>query len=88
MKQSKHQLMTLEEATRIEAQAESGALDFSLPGTQELVDEARRVHVTAYMWGTTRGESGRKRLHTGVALGIGMVVATVAGFCVPFLEAR
>lgn len=88
MKQSKHQLMTLEEATRIEAQAESGALDFSLPGTQELVDEARRVHVTAHMWGTTRGESGRKRLHTGVALGIGMVVATVAGFCVPFLEAR
>jgi hypothetical protein len=88
VKQSKHQLMTLEEATRIEAQAESGALDFSLPGTQELVDEARRVHVTAYMWGTTRGESGRKRLHTGVALGIGMVVATVAGFCVPFLEAH
>lgn len=88
MKQSKHQLMTLEEATRIEAQVESGALDLSLPGTQALVDEARRVRVTAYMWGTTRGESGRRRLHTGVALGVGMVLATVAGFCVPFLESH
>lgn len=80
--------MTLEEAKRIEEQAARGALDLSIPGTQEILDEARRVHVTAYMWGTTRGESGRRRLHTGVALGIGMVAATVAGFCVPFLEAR
>ncbi|RFA13572.1 hypothetical protein B7R22_13005 [Subtercola boreus] len=80
--------MTLEEATRIEAQVASGSLDLSLPGTQQLVDEAHRVHVSAYMWGTTRGESGRKRLHTGIAVGIGMVVVTVGGFCVPFLEAR
>ncbi|WP_172582818.1 hypothetical protein [Subtercola boreus] len=88
MRQNRNELMTLDEATRIEAQAASGALDLTLPGTQALVDEARRVHVTAYMWGTTRGESGRRRLHTGVALGVGMVVATVAGFCVPFLEAH
>ncbi|RFA07447.1 hypothetical protein B7R21_14720 [Subtercola boreus] len=80
--------MTLEEATRIEAQVASGSLDLSLPGTQQLVDEAHRVHVSAYMWGTTRGESGRKRLHTGIAVGIGMVVVTVGGFCVPFLEAH
>jgi hypothetical protein len=84
VKRSKPELMTLDEATRIEAQAASGALDQSLPGTQAIIDEAHRVHVAALMWGATRGDPYRRRTRRGLALGFAMVLATVGGFCVPF----
>ncbi|TIH39298.1 MULTISPECIES: hypothetical protein [Subtercola] len=80
--------MTLSEAKRIEAHFANGTLDPDLPGTREIVNEAHRVHVNAMLWGSTRAEPHRRRVRGGIALGIGMVVATVGGFCVPFLASR
>lgn len=44
--------MSLDEAERIQANFDRGALDPDLPGTMELVNEARRRSVTAQLWGT------------------------------------
>lgn len=57
--------MTVAEAALIVHQFEEGALDPDLPGTMELVDEARRVGVAASLWGAEDGRphtARRRRL--------------------------
>jgi hypothetical protein len=71
--------MTLEEALRIEQQLARGALDLSLPGTQQLVDEARRVHLSAELWGEKRGDQKRRQLRIVLGAGAGLVLLYIAG---------
>jgi hypothetical protein len=80
--------MTLDEALKIEANARNGVLDEALPGTRGVIDQAHRVHQTAYMWGSVRGESAPPRIRFGIAVGIGMVLVTLGGFALTFLESR
>ncbi len=63
--------MTVEEAARIIQQFDAGTLDTDLPGTMELVYEARRVSVAASMWGTEDG-------HPRTALRRQLVIACCA----------
>ncbi|GGF16215.1 hypothetical protein GCM10011399_07550 [Subtercola lobariae] len=77
--------MTLDEALRIEANARDGILDEDLPGTRGVIDQAHRVHQTAYMWGSVRGESAPPRIRWGIAMGVAMVLVTLGGFTLTFL---
>jgi hypothetical protein len=71
--------MTLEEALLIEQQLARGRLDMSLPGTQELVDEARRVHLSAELWGIDRTDKKRKQLRWLLWGGAGLVALYILG---------
>jgi len=71
--------MTLDEALRIEQQLARGTLDTSLPGTQELIDEARRVHLNAELWGENRGDQKRRQLRIVLWAGAGLVALYILG---------
>ena len=71
--------MTLDEALRIEQQLARGTLDMSLPGTQELVDEARRVHLNAELWGENRGDQKRRQLRIVLWAGAGLLALYILG---------
>jgi hypothetical protein len=55
--------MTVEEATVIRRQAQRGALDMALPGTDAIVRDAERTCARADLWGSTRED----RRHSLVA---------------------
>ncbi|MFC4242573.1 hypothetical protein ACFOYW_04235 [Gryllotalpicola reticulitermitis] len=71
--------MTLDEALQIEQQLARGTLDMSLPGTQELVDEARRVHLSAELWGEKRTDQKRRQLRIVLWAGAGLVTLYILG---------
>ena len=56
--------MTVQEAQRIEEQYSTGALDPSLPGTMEIINEARKTRLDAYMWVPLQ-EVDRRRVACG-----------------------
>ena len=85
VKPSKQHAMTLDEALAIEANLKRGLLDESLPGTRGVIDQAHRVHQSAYMWGSDRGVSAPPRIRWGIAVGIGMVLVTLGGFALTFV---
>ncbi|WP_243062817.1 hypothetical protein [Humibacter sp. RRB41] len=71
--------MTLDEARLIESQLEQGALDLTLPGTQEIVAEAHRVRLKATLWGADRDDVRRKQVRGTVIVVCAFVVVTVFG---------
>jgi hypothetical protein len=78
--------MTLDEALRIEDQLARGALDLSVPGTAEVVDEAHRVHLRAEIWGGSGEE--RKRMRRLVGIGVASVLVFIGGLvtCLAFTQ--
>lgn len=70
--------MSVEEARRIRLQAQRGALDLTLPGTLDIVNQADRVCASAQLWGRTPAD--RRRTRYAVA-GISAAVLTVVGVC-------
>ncbi|WP_308464933.1 hypothetical protein [Rathayibacter soli] len=81
----RHQLaMTLEEAARISAQCDTGALDTTLPGTQKLIDEAHRVQLDAHLWGAPRHDSRRKSVRRVIVIGWLFVATSLGGFALSF----
>lgn len=80
--------MTLEEALRIEQQLARGRLDLSLPGTQELIDEARRVHLNAELWGESRGDQKRRQLRVVLWAGAGLVLLYIVGLAAMLMSSK
>jgi len=80
--------MTVAEATRIVQQFEAGALDPELPGTMELVNEARRVGVVAAMWGTADGRPQRGRARRLVIVCCAIAALTCTGLTLVFVTSR
>ncbi|MEO8906847.1 MAG: hypothetical protein ABI310_02100 [Microbacteriaceae bacterium] len=79
--------MTLDEAARISAQSETGALDTSLPGTQKLINQAHRVQLDAHLWGAPRQDSRRKTVRRSMLVGWLFLATSVSGFALSFLLA-
>jgi hypothetical protein len=80
--------MTVEEAKLIEEQVASGAIDPQLPGTMDVVNEAHRTGVNAYMWGSAGGSPQRRGKRRLIAATCGIVALTIAGLVLSFLAAR
>jgi hypothetical protein len=80
--------MTVDEANRIEAQVERGAIDPNLPGTMEIVNEARRTRLHAYMWGSAGGAPLRSRKRALIAITAAVAALTIAGLILSFVAAR
>lgn len=80
--------MTLEEALRIEQQLARGRLDTTLPGTQALIDEARRVHLSAELWGIDRTDKKRRQLRWLLWGGAGLVVLYIVGLAAALLLSK
>lgn len=78
--------MTLEEASRISRQSDRGALDLDLPGTSQLINEARRIEVDAHVWGAARHDAHRKHVRRAVAVGCGCVILAISGFALSFIS--
>ena len=85
---SSHVSMTVEEAKLIEEQVASGAIDPQLPGTMDVVNEAHRTGVNAYIWGSAGGTPQRKGKRRLIAATCGIVALTIAGLVLSFLAAR
>ena len=80
--------MTAEEAAEITRHYDSGRLDRNLPGTREIVDQARRAELQQYMWGTAGHTSGRRMVRRVIAIGCGCVAATIGGLTLVFVTSR
>ncbi|TAM71240.1 MAG: hypothetical protein EPN48_01260 [Microbacteriaceae bacterium] len=76
--------MTLEEAARISAQCDTGALDTTLPGTQKLIDQAHRVQLDAHLWGAPRHDKQRTSVRRAIIAGWLFLAASLAGFALSF----
>ena len=80
--------MTVGEAERIEQQIEAGAIDPELPGTMDVVNEARRTRLQAYMWGSQDGKPLRRRKRVLIASTCGVALLTITGLILSFVAAR
>lgn len=80
--------MTVDEAARIIQQFEAGALDPALPGTMDLVNEARRVGVTASLWGTENGHPFTRRRRQLVIACCSVASITIIGLTLVFVTSH
>ncbi len=71
--------MTLDEALRIEAQYDAGRLDPSLPGTADIVAEARRVRFLTELWGAGPQDQRRRQLRWLLWIAGGFIVFLILG---------
>jgi len=76
--------MTLDEASRISAQCDTGALDTTLPGTQKLIDQAHRVQLDAHLWGAPRRDARRRSVCRVIVVGWLFLAASLCGFALSF----
>lgn len=80
--------MTLEEASRIQQNYDSGVLDPQLPGTMELIYEARRVRLNAYMWGATTGRGNSLHRRKLLVACSSIAVLSISGLAFVFLASH
>jgi hypothetical protein len=83
-----HVRVTVQEAQRIEEQYVDGALDLNLPGTMEVINEARKTGLDAYMWGVSGGRPQRGWLPRLVAMCCAVAALTVSGLILVFVTSR
>ncbi|MCU1556331.1 MAG: hypothetical protein JWN09_326 [Microbacteriaceae bacterium] len=79
--------MEVEEADQIVTQFNAGSLDPDMIGTMALVNEARRVQVDAYMWGTVKHHPRRRVIRRLILAEIVLLLSTIVGLSLPFLAA-
>jgi hypothetical protein len=82
---AKSHAMTLHEANLIEENLLSGSLDPDLPGTAEVLNEARRVRFDAQLWGVPKTDPARKQVRRAVAFAVLCVIAMIGALSLPFL---
>ena len=80
--------MTVDEAARIEDQLAQGRIDTKLPGTMELINQAHRTLVDAYMWGESHGLPHRRRQAVLLAVCCAAVAVTILGMTFMFLTSH
>ncbi len=87
-KPSAYMQMTVEEANQITRNYQAGALDPRIPGTMEVVYEAHRVQVNAYMWGAMAGRPQTQRRRRLVLACCAIAAATSTGLTMVFLASH
>lgn len=80
--------MTAEEAAEITRRFDTGALDSNLPGTMDIVNEARRVETRDYMWGSPGSTLGGRSLRRLIGIGCGCIATTIGGLTLVFVTSR
>lgn len=80
--------MELDEANRISAHFEAGRLDPELPGTMELVNEARRIQVQNHLSGRTGLNRGQRNSRRYVLAACSLTIAIVLALALPTLTMR